>query len=430
MTSSYPSGPYYPPPQTPPPGGFGPQQTPLPGMPGYGPSETLPPGTLGYGPPPTPPRRRNVTALLGGFAAGVLVAGLTFGGLALANSGGHHGVAGTGSVQALPSLPQMPNLRLPNGLQPNSGSGSGNNGVTAATAKQQIGLVTVTSVLKYQTAESAGTGMILTSDGDVLTNNHVIDGATRITVTVESTGHSYRANVVGTAPTRDVALLKLQGASGLQTAALASSSSALSVGAQVTGVGNAGGTGRLTQVSGTVTGLNKTITASDDNGANAERLHGLIQTNAGIIAGDSGGPLYDAAGQVVGMDTAAAPTSANESAYAIPVENAMKIVQEIDTGVETSSIHIGLPGFLGISVTNTHGGVGVQGLLRGGPAAGAGITGGSVIKSVDGTPVRTPTGLHNLLSVKGPGAHVTVRWIGANGRAHIATVTLATGPAD
>jgi S1-C subfamily serine protease len=130
------------------------------------------------------------------------------------------------------------------------------------------------------------------------------------------------------------------------------------------------------------------------------------------------------------MDTAAAPTATRESAYAIPVEHAMTVVREIDTGVETSAIHIGLPGFLGISVTNARGGVGVQGLLPGGPAAGAGITSGSLIKSVDRIPVRTPTGLHNLLSAKGPGAHVTVHWIGPNGRSHVATVTLATGPAD
>ena len=308
MTSGYPSGPYYVPPQP-------------------------PPGAPGYGPQPTTTRRRDAQALLGGFAAGVLVAGLVFGGIAAGHSGSS-AVVGRGSVQALPSLPQIPRLQLPNGLLPNSG-GSPARGMTPATAKQEVGIVTVNSVLKYQNAESAGTGMILTSDGDVVTNNHVIDGATRVVVTVESTGRSYRAAVVGTAPGRDIALLKLQGASGLQTAALSQSSSGVSVGDRVTGVGNAGGTGRLTQASGTVTGLNEAITASDGSGVNAERLHGLIQTNAGIIAGDSGGPLYDSAGQVVGMDTAASPTQVRESAYAIPVDDAMAVVRQIDTGVET-----------------------------------------------------------------------------------------------
>jgi S1-C subfamily serine protease len=331
----------------------------------------------------------------------------------------------------MPNIPGIPNLQLPNGLGPLPGGGTGARpgSLKAATDQQKVGIVTVNSVLKYQNAESAGTGMILTSDGEVLTNNHVIDGATRIVVTVESTGRSYPASVVGTAPGRDVAVLKLQGASGLPTARLASSSN-LAVGSTVTGVGNAGGTGRLTQVTGRVTGLDKSITASDDSGANSERLHGLIQTDANIISGDSGGPLYNAQGQVVGMDTAASPASGRESAYAIPITDAVGVVRQIDTGVETSAIHIGLPGFLGISVTNAHGGVGVQGLLGGGPAASAGIRAGSVITSVDGTPVHSATALHNMLSAKGPGAQVTVRWTDRAGQAHAATVTLATGPAD
>lgn len=415
MTSNYPSGYYSVPPQSP--------------LPPYG----SPAPQMEQMDTPRNPWRRDGRSLLSGFLAGVLAAGLAFGGYAVANSNSP-ATTGAGSVQALPSIPKIPgipNLQLPNGLGPLPGSGSGSQSgnLKAATGQQKIGIVTVNSVLKYQNAESAGTGMILTSDGEVLTNNHVIDGATRIVVTVQSTGRSYPASVVGTAPGRDVAVLKLQGASGLPTARLASSSN-LAVGSTVTGVGNAGGTGRLTQVTGRVTGLDKSITASDDSGANSERLRGLIQTNAAIISGDSGGPLYNAAGQVVGMDTAASPSSARESAYAIPITDAVSVVRQIDTGVETSAIHIGLPGFLGISVTNSHGGVGVQGLLGGGPAASAGIRPGSVITAVDGTPVHSATALHNLLSAKGPGAQVTVRWTDRAGQPHAATVTLATGPAD
>jgi S1-C subfamily serine protease len=320
----------------------------------------------------------------------------------------------------------MPNIVLPGGGSTQSGTH-----LKQASATQQLGIVTVNSVLKYQNAESAGTGMILTSNGEVLTNNHVVNGATSVVVTVESTGRSYKASVVGTAPTRDVALLKLANASGLQTAHLASSASGLSVGSKVTGVGNAGGTGRLTQASGAVTGLDKTITASDDTGADSERLHGLIESNAGIISGDSGGPLYNSQGQVVGMDTAASPNSAQQDAYAIPIQNAMSVVRQIESGVETSSIHIGLPGFLGINVGKSSGrGVGVAALLRGGPAASAGITAGSVIESVDGTKVHSETALHDLLSAKGPGAQVQIVWLDRHGRSHTATVTLATGPAD
>lgn len=386
----------------------------------------------GYYPPPPqptpPPRRgRDLRALASGFAAGALAAGLAFGGFAAIHAAAPASVAGTGSVAQAPTLPTIPG---PGSLFPSGNSGATSAGSVPATAQQQLGVVTVVSVLKYEKAESAGTGMILTSDGEVLTNNHVVDGATKIVVTVESTGRQYIAKVVGTAPTRDVALLKLQSATGLQTAELAGSSSGLSVGDTVTGVGNAGGTGRLTAAQGKVTALGQTITASDESGSSSERLHGLIENNADIISGDSGGPLYDDQGQIVGMDTAANATGRSDSAYAIPVEDAMSVVHQIESGVETSSIHIGLPGFLGIDTTSATGGVGVQRLLSGGPAASAGIRPGSVITSVDGTTVRSATQLHNLLSAKGPGASVVVKWDAANGRARAATVTLATGPAD
>jgi S1-C subfamily serine protease len=410
MTTNDPYG-YY---QVPPPG-----QLP-PGYPGS--------GGLPAGQPARSRWSRDRRALLGGFAAGALASALAFGGLA-ATHGGSTSIAGAGSVSQLPSrggttFPTLPNTPFPGGSSSPSGS------ATPASAKQAIGVVTVVSVLKYQNAESAGTGMILTSDGDVLTNNHVVDGATHIVVTVESTGKSYTASVVGTAPTRDVALLKLDNASGLQTAALAGSSSAVSVGDAVTGVGNAGGTGTLTQAPGTVTGLQRTITASDDSGANSERLHDLIQTNAGIISGDSGGPLYDSAGQVVGMDTAANASGTSDTAYAIPISDAMSVVRQIETGVETSSIHIGLPGFLGVGPLDSKRGVVVQSVLSGGPAARAGIRPGAVIESIDGTTVHNATALHNLLSAKGPGTSVTVDWLDKQGRSHSATVSLATGPAD
>jgi len=196
----------------------------------------------------------------------------------------------------------------------------------------------------------------------------------------------------------------------------------------VTGVGNAKGTGRLTQVTGKVTGLHQTITASDEGGGNSERLTGLIETNAAIVSGDSGGPLYDSAGQIVGMDTAASAQTSVRTGYAIPIENALSVVHAIQAGVETASIHIGLPGFLGVNLA-PHG-TRVDSPLPGGPAAQAGLTSGSVITSVDGTPVHSITDLHNILSAKGPGASVRIGWVDAAGTTHSAVAVLATGPAD
>ncbi len=150
--------------------------------------------------------------------------------------------------------------------------------------------------------------MVLTSTGEILTNNHVVDGATSISVQVVTTGKTYTATVVGTDPTKDIAVLQLQNASGLQSANIgdAGAVSAATVGTAVTGVGNAGGTGGVpSAASGKVVALNQSLTATDENGQNPEQLTGMIETNAPIQAGDSGGPLYDSANRVIGIDTAA-----------------------------------------------------------------------------------------------------------------------------
>ena len=328
------------------------------------------------------------------------------------------------------------------GGNPFGGSSSGGSGTTA-TAAQQVGIVDVNTVLKYQGAQAAGTGMILSSDGEVLTNNHVVDGATSISVTVVSTGKTYTATVVGTDPTDDVAVIQLQHASGLQTAKLGDSSK-VSVGDAVTGVGNAGGTGKLTQASGTVEGLNQSLTATDDNGQNAEQLTGMIESNAPIQAGDSGGPLYNSTGEVVGMDTAAeaaSQSSAASQAYSIPINKALNIAHEIASGLHNSTIHQGYPGFLGVSIADSSAnglgnpaasasGAQIQSVLDGSPAAAAGLAAGDVITAVNATPVGSATDLHNALANDKPGTKVTITWTDTSGQSHSASLTLATGPAD
>jgi S1-C subfamily serine protease len=273
--------------------------------------------------------------------------------------------------------------------------------------------------------------MVLTSDGEILTNNHVVNGATSIVVTIASTGKSYRADVVGTDPSDDVAVLQLRSASGLQTANIGDSSG-VAVGDDIVGVGNAGGTGTLRASAGTVTALNKSITATDETGSNSEKLKGLIQVHAPIVSGDSGGPLYNSAGQVVGMDTAASANQVSDStAYAIPINSALAITDRIESGIETTRIHIGLPAFLGVSVNKASGhGALVEGLLSGGPAASAGITSGSVVTKVGDQAVTTPDGLRAALRTYNPGDKTTVTWTTASGSTRTATVTLGTGPAD
>src|SRR5438445_1333403 len=214
------------------------------------------------------------------------------------------------------------------------------------------GVVVIDTNLAYQGNAAAGTGMVLTSSGEVLTNNHVISGATTINVVVPKTGRSYTARVLGYDRTGDVALLQLRGASNLKTVSI--SSAKLTVGATVTALGNAGGTGSITSATGTVTGLGKTITASDGTGS-SEQLTGLIETNAGLEPGDSGGPLVNGKGQVVGMDTAASTgfgfqnTSATD-AYAIPIAKALTVAHAISSGKASATVHIGATAFLGIEV--------------------------------------------------------------------------------
>jgi S1-C subfamily serine protease len=397
----------------------------------------------GYAPPPPDKRRSPKRGRVLGAGIAGLVAGAVVAGLVLANVGSGSTVAGSGSVSQL--APTNPGSGGTSG-NGSSGNGSSNPGqlipgsinggnaassASLATTSQKRGIVTIVSVLSYQNAESAGTGLILTSDGEILTNNHVIEGATSITVRVASTDKTYRADVVGTDPTDDVAVLQLRDASGLTTANLASSSSA-GVGDTVVGVGNAGGTGTLRASSGKITALGRSITASDGNGQDAERLTGLIEVNAPIISGDSGGPLYNSADEVIGMDTAASQNrSASETAYAIPITSAVKIANQIESGIETSKIHIGLPAFLGVSldpqITSS---ATVDTLLPGGAAAGAGIPKRSVITGVDSTQVTTAASLKAALQKHQPGDKVSIHWRDASGNAHTTTVTLAAGPAD
>jgi S1-C subfamily serine protease len=285
--------------------------------------------------------------------------------------------------------------------------------------------------------------MILTADGEVLTNNHVIEGATSIKVTVVSTGKTYSAVVLGTDPTDDVALIKIQNASGLQTVAMGTSTG-LNVGDAVTSVGNAQGVGGTPTVAGgTITGLDQDITASDPNGANAEQLNDLIETNANMQPGMSGGPLYDNDGKVVGMNTAGSSSgprrrrggtpAASGDNYAIPVDHALAIVKQIQSGQETDTVHIGYDGFLGVEVSqdnaSTPGAV-ISQVLDGTPAANTALEAGDVITGIDGTKVTDANSLGTVLDAHKPGDSVKVTWVDTDGKQQTATVTLATAPPD
>jgi S1-C subfamily serine protease len=277
--------------------------------------------------------------------------------------------------------------------------------------------------------------MVLTSSGEILTNNHVVSGSTSISVVVVSTGATYTAKVVGTDPTADIAVLQLQNASGLATANVGTSSG-VAVGDAVTAVGNAGGTGGApSSATGSVTALGQAITASDADGSNAEHLTGLIQVDANIQAGDSGGPLYNAKNQIIGIDTAASTSrSTSTVGFAIPISTATSIATQIESGVETSTIHIGYPAFLGVQLSTTSagttGGATIAGTVSGSAAAKAGLAAGDTITAVNGTSVTSASSLSTVMGKFNPGDQVKVTYSDSAGASHSVTVTLGSGPAD
>ena len=296
------------------------------------------------------------------------------------------------------------------------------------------GVVVIDTNLAYEGGAAAGTGMVLTSSGEVLTNNHVIAGATGITVVVPGTGHRYSARVVGYDVSDDVAVLKLRDASNLKTV---SATASVTVGEKVHAVGNAGGTGSLSSAAGRITGVGKTITAGDGQG-DSETLTGLLETNAGVIAGDSGGPLLDANGKVVGMVTAAssggggpfgfADVAAND-AYAIPIGKALRIASAIVAGKSSGTIHVGSTAFLGIQVARSQEASGalIVGVVSGGPASSAGLAAGDLITGVAGRAVTSPGAVAAIISTHRPGTKVHVRYTDQSGT-HTVTVKLGTGP--
>jgi S1-C subfamily serine protease len=278
----------------------------------------------------------------------------------------------------------------------------------------------------------------------------VIHGATSISVTDVGNGKTYRAHVAGYDVSKDIAILKLTGASNLQTVTIAPSAK-VSAGQKVVGIGNAGGVGGTpSYAGGTVTATGQSITAADDLSGTSERLTGMIATDANIQAGDSGGPLVNTAGQVIGMDTAgsqSAQVTAQQATtgFAVPISTATGVARQILDARPGPGVHVGPTAFLGIQVgqssSSGQGGFGsgstpaegsgvpVGGVVSGGPAARAGLAAGDVITSVDGHSVSSQSTLqHVMVNDVTPGQSVTVGYTTASGQQHSVTVVLASGP--
>ena len=472
----------YPPPGYPPPG-FGPQ--PSYAQPGYGQADYGQPGYGqpgygqypwgGYGTPPPPPRSGfgrtlaylAVAVLAAGAGAGAAIAlnhSSSSAGVSLGSGSGsqvnpYDGGTGNGNGNANPNpLPSSSNGSAQNGSSGNSGasgsSGTGSLNASALAKKVDPGIVDITSDLQYSDATAEGTGMVISSDGLVLTNNHVIDEATKVSATLVTSGKTYTAKVLGYDSTDDVALLQLQGASGLKTVTL-SDSAKVKVHEAVLALGNAGGRGgRPATAQGTIQALNQSIEASDSSAGTTEKLHGMIETNTPIQQGDSGGPLVNGSGAVIGMNTAANSTSGYgaystaTTGFAIPINSALTIANQIKSGQATGNVHIGLAGFMGVNVADasnpsdcvtggdSFGGVGggqqpavssgalICQVYPNAPATKAGLASGDVITSVNGSAISSANGLTKITAASHAGDQFAINYVDLYGAKHSATVTL------
>src|SRR5712691_5856306 len=435
----------------------------------FGPTAPLPPM------PPRPPRRHfGLLSYLGvALAAGALGAGTV---VALY----HPAANSSASAQPSSSAPApLPSTAIP---VPSSG-GTGTTG--GSLSKVEQGIVIINTTLQYSSERAAGTGMVINADdGLVLTNNHVIENATKITATVAATGQNFLAKVVGYDVTGDIALIQLQNPSGLHKVPIGDSGK-VRTGAPVTALGNAGGQSAIVPAAGHITGVNRTITASDQGGTvTSETLHGMLQTDAAIVSGDSGGPLVNSGGQVIGMDTAGNDVSFPDqqqraAGFAIPINTALSIARQIAAGHASSTIAIGYPPFIGIYVgqgtssdprqqaaaqqqqnngfgngfgngngsggsqscyTNdanlpvpstiapVNSGTLVVGTICSSPAATAGLSAGSVVTGVNGQAVGAPQSLHSKLAKFRPGDTVSLTWVTPSGQHKTANMTLTQGP--
>ena len=308
-----------------------------------------------------------------------------------------------------------------------------------ASATQSKGVVLIDTVLPYQNASGAGTGMVLTASGQVLTSYHVVKAASTIKVTVAETGKTYQATVVGSDQTADVALLQLKGASSLTPVKIDNDKT--SVGDKVTAVGNAGGTGTLTAAKGTIVSLKASITTAAEGPVASETLRQMIETTADVVSGDSGGPLYDADGEVIGIDTAASSGS-EINGYATPIQRALGVVQQIRSGQESSTVQVGPAPFLGVELSDASSsefgypgadleessGATVESIVSGAAAAQAGLEAGDQITALGGHAVTSAADVSALLAKYNPGDRIKIVWIDQVGSEHAATVTLGASP--
>lgn len=287
------------------------------------------------------------------------------------------------------------------------------------------------------TSEGAGTGIIVSADGYILTNRHVVQDARTLEI-INSEGERYSdVTLVGSDPLNDIAILKIKGAKDLPAAELGDSGT-VRVGQRVIAIGNSLGQYQNTVTSGIISGLGRPVTAATDElGMNVESLTDLLQTDAAINPGNSGGPLINMAGQVIGINTAIV-SDAQSVGFAIPINAARGIIrgvlangtiQKAYLGVQFVAITPDIRAELNLSERNgalvKSGTSGQAAVISGGPADKAGIREGDIITKVDDRVIGEQGGLGSLIAEFLPGEKVTLTII-RDGKTQEVSVTLGS----
>jgi S1-C subfamily serine protease len=398
-------------------------------------------------PPASASSRRRTWGWPAALVATVLVAGGAGAGVALAvsNNGG--------------SAPPKSTALPPTGRGAPS---SNSQALNVHSIASRVAPATVDISATGANGQDEGTGMIITSSGVVLTNNHVIDGSTHVTAQVDGKGPTFHAAVLGTDADDDVALLQINGGPNFKTVVLGNSNT-ITVGDPVVAIGNALGLpGPETVTNGIISATGRSITVGDPNSGLTENLKGMFQSSAAINPGNSGGPLVDASGKVIGINTAeetgsGSGQSASNVGFAIPINAAVDIARQIQSGKPSATVQIGPHAIMGVEVTSVkcaEGGDGctalgnttpfglggssytapvsegavVAGVEQGDPAQAAGLSTGDVIISVNGSRINSPTDLTTFMNLQKVGEKATVRWVDPNGQRRSATLNFVQGP--
>lgn len=296
---------------------------------------------------------------------------------------------------------------------------------------------TTQSYFGYSTSqESAGTGIIISADGYIMTNKHVVSASTKSIEVVTAAGTSYKdVSFVGSDPNNDVAFIKIKGVSDL-TAVKLGDSSAMKVGQKVVAIGNALGEYQNTVTTGIISALGRPVTAGDATGTETEQLENLIQTDAAINSGNSGGPLVNLSGEVIGMNTAVA-TDAQGIGFAIPINDVKGMlktllasgkVEKAYVGVRYISITPSVASEYSLSVKNGAyiiGDSGQSAIVSGSPADKAGLKEKDIIIKVDGTNVDSTHPFASLIAQHSVGDKVTLTYL-RDGKEATVNVTLGS----